>query len=109
MGSKLLHGRGCTTISDYSIEVGLVHSSGVSCLVEKTALQRVSCASQYHDGLRCYSFQDAPTFEAPLVGETTLATDAAAQTVLETYCLYQAEEFGNDADPRCQTVSGYQG
>merc|ERR1719191_2251144 len=35
-------GRVCATERDYTIEVGMIHSSGVSCLISNPQLQRVS-------------------------------------------------------------------
>ena len=35
-----------------AVELGEVHVSGVSCLVENPRLRRVACAEQYHGGLR---------------------------------------------------------
>jgi hypothetical protein len=56
----LSEGSVCSTESDFSIEVGTIHSSGVSCLLERPALQRVSCVEQRWGGLRCYESYDAP-------------------------------------------------
>jgi len=56
---------GCLKPSDFLIEVGTVHSSGVSCLVAKPELQKATCVphmagtSGGPNGLRCYS-GDAP-------------------------------------------------
>jgi hypothetical protein len=50
----------CAKPADYSVQVGTVHSSGVSCLLEKPALQRVACIEQMYGGLRCYEHYSAP-------------------------------------------------
>jgi hypothetical protein len=50
----------CAKAADFSVEVGTVHSSGVSCLLEKPALQRVACVEQMYGGLRCYEKYSAP-------------------------------------------------
>jgi hypothetical protein len=50
----------CGKPADFSVEVGTVHSSGVSCLLEKPALQRVACLEQMYGGLRCYEHYGAP-------------------------------------------------
>merc|ERR1712166_708737 len=44
----------CRDVSDYAIEVGTMHSSGVSCLIQEPSLRRASCVEQYYGGLRCY-------------------------------------------------------
>merc|ERR550537_1798972 len=48
----LPEGAVCATEKDFSIQVGTIHSSGVSCLLERPALQRVDCVEQRHGGLR---------------------------------------------------------
>jgi hypothetical protein len=54
-------GKPCERAADFAIEVGTVHSSGVSCLVSQPKLQRTSCVPQQEGaGLRCY--EDAPLF-----------------------------------------------
>jgi len=60
-----LHGdngeHNCNDPTDYNIEVGRVHSSGVSCLLTgSTVMRRGDCVSQYHGGLRCYEKGQAP-------------------------------------------------
>lgn len=50
----------CSKPADFSVEVGTVHSSGVSCLLERPALQRVACLEQMYGGLRCYEHYSAP-------------------------------------------------
>jgi hypothetical protein len=101
--STLVPGGRCAKASDYAIEVGSVHASGVSCLVQKPELQRVACAEQFHQGLRCYAHGDAPTPEPPRVDETALPTgDTVTDIDLATLCMYQPEEAA------CQTVSGFQ-
>jgi hypothetical protein len=59
-------GLSCNKNEDFSIEVGTVHSSGVSCLVAQPELQKASCvphmpmSSGDASGLRCYKDYDAP-------------------------------------------------
>merc|ERR1712072_1514725 len=50
----LAAGKYCKTASDYKIEIGTVHVSGVSCLVEESKFQRCTCVEQFYNGLRCY-------------------------------------------------------
>lgn len=58
----------CTGLEDYRVEVGAVHVSGVSCLLEETKLQRGVCVKQDCPrdscGLRCYS-GSAPVLTPP--------------------------------------------
>lgn len=44
----------CTHHSHFTIEVGKVHASGVTCLIRESRFQRGVCASQTYGGLRCY-------------------------------------------------------
>jgi hypothetical protein len=60
---------GCQTKGDYNIEVGTLHSSGVSCLIENPLFQRHTCVGQLWgvNSNRCYKNKDAPDFlEAPV-------------------------------------------
>jgi len=63
----LAPGAVCASAKDFSVTVGTIHASGVSCLISNKKLQRVSCASQLYGGLRCYSMMEAPTPELPPV------------------------------------------
>lgn len=54
----------CATDADFALEVGVVHSSGLSCLLDDphVANRRTTCAEQAHGGLRCYAghYEEAP-------------------------------------------------
>jgi hypothetical protein len=57
----------CNKIEDFGVEVGTIHSSGVSCLVAQPELQKASCVPHMPTwptgeatGLRCYKDMDAP-------------------------------------------------
>lgn len=106
--SELSGGR-CHSVSDYSIEVGAVHASGVSCLVSKPKLQRVACTDQFHGGLRCYGhFDAAPRPVPPLLGQSVLPSDEkVVDLTITTFCLNMPEEEARN-DARCQAVSGFQ-
>jgi hypothetical protein len=43
----------CETAADFSVEVGKVHVSGLSCLLSVPKLQTAQCFEQYFGGLRC--------------------------------------------------------
>merc|ERR1711937_1078908 len=62
--NTLAAGAYCKKASDYKIEIGTVHMSGVSCLVEESKFQRGTCVGQYYEGLRCYPGA-APTITVP--------------------------------------------
>jgi hypothetical protein len=94
----------CKKASDYKIEIGTIHVSGVSCLVEEAKFQRGTCVTQFYGGLRCYP-DAAPVITVPAATATappqaiapgTPAFDAA----LSSYCLYGPEEETRD-DPLC--------
>merc|ERR1711977_477420 len=48
----LAAGRFCKKASDYKIDIGTLHFSGVSCLIADSKFQRGTCVEQYHGGLR---------------------------------------------------------
>jgi hypothetical protein len=92
----------CRTLSDYAVEVGRVHVSGVSCLLKLPSFRRGACVEQYHGGLRCH-LDDAPDPFVPPPNVTTSAPTPAPTPVpsqLSTYCLYGPEEE-TAADPLC--------
>merc|ERR1712139_409617 len=45
----------CSTNADFSVEIGKVHVSGLSCLLSVPKLQTAQCFEQYFGGLRCVS------------------------------------------------------
>lgn len=101
----LADGQFCKKASDYKIEIGTLHVSGVSCLIEDPKFQRGTCVAQYHGGLRCYP-GDAPTLTVPAVTaaqatpQDAADADAALDAALSAYCLYGPEEETRD-DPMC--------
>merc|ERR1711918_102794 len=46
----LAAGKYCKKAADYKIDIGAIHVSGVSCLVEDPKFQRGTCVEQYHVG-----------------------------------------------------------
>jgi hypothetical protein len=66
----------CSKPADFAIEVGTVHSSGVSCLVAQPELQKAECvphAESYGEptGLRCYEKEALfPDFADPKKGKS---------------------------------------
>merc|ERR1711861_103026 len=44
----------CSRSSDYKIEVGKVHATGLECLLTNPKMQRGTCVPQMYGGLRCY-------------------------------------------------------
>jgi len=74
--STLLGGStACRSEADYSVEVGTIHASGVSCLIAKPELQRVSCVPQFGpapQSLRCYKqYASPPNPTPPPIGSIT--------------------------------------
>mmetsp|Transcript_1132 Transcript_1132/g.2367 ORF Transcript_1132/g.2367 Transcript_1132/m.2367 type:complete len:959 (+) Transcript_1132:1-2877(+) len=69
----------CLSVSDYSILLGEVSVSGVSCLLSDPKNRRTTCVSMYHGGLRCYS----PDMDVPQVTLPPLANPN--QVVPSTY------------------------
>merc|ERR1711959_104591 len=100
----LAAGRFCKKASDYKIDIGTLHFSGVSCLIADSKFQRGTCVEQYHGGLRCYPGA-APTLTVPSVNATKrIPKDAkyaaAVDAELSAYCLYGPEEETRE-DPMC--------
>jgi hypothetical protein len=100
----LAAGKYCKTASDYKIEIGTVHVSGVSCLVEESKFQRGTCVEQFYNGLRCYPGA-APSITVPAVAAKTIPqapapAPKAFDAALSSFCLYGPEEETRD-DPLC--------
>jgi len=105
-------GGACSTEKHYSVEIGTIHVSSVSCLLTDSKFQRVDCRSQYHGGLRCYRPPvEAPRLIPPRVQDDVRVSDLVAtdafQAAMGTWCLYGPEEVTQN-DPRCQLVAAYQ-
>jgi hypothetical protein len=96
-------GKYCKKAADYKIEIGTIHVSGVSCLVENKKFQRGTCVAQGVGGLRCYPGA-APKYvvpEAPApVAPAVTVEDEVFDIVKTTFCLYGPEEETSD-DPFC--------
>jgi len=69
----------CLTKKDYAIEIGKVHSSGVSCLLSQPKLQRAACVEMFHGGMRCYSGIPVPEVTPPLLASTQMGIDAEVE------------------------------
>jgi len=106
----LAAGKYCKKAADYKIDIGTIHVSGVSCLVEDPKFQRGTCVEQFqhipgtHGGLRCYPGA-APTITVPVVPEKVVPNEDAAapapfNPALSSFCLYGPEEETRD-DPLC--------
>jgi hypothetical protein len=121
----LPYGSACSQAADYKVEIGTVHVSGVSCLIEEPKFQRGVCVEQYHGGMRCYKtvapvltvpppptpgVLPTPKPTMPPVGATPTPTPLPTTaptppptipSVLSTFCFYGPEEITRD-DPNCQ-------
>jgi hypothetical protein len=118
--STLLSGAAtpCLTKKDYAVEVGKVHSSGVSCLLSQPKLQRAVCVEMKHGAdpkpLRCYSGLTPPVLTPPLLSSTQVDIDEStasgsyvppAGTSAGSYSpeevgVQPAPQSGNAAPPR---------
>jgi hypothetical protein len=99
----------CRSKSDYKVEVGIVHVSGVSCLISDPKLQRGACHEQRYKGLRCYE-SDIINPQPPALA--TLPSDDSedheeqvdeAEQVLSSWCLYGPEEETRN-HPDCRSA-----
>jgi hypothetical protein len=100
----LAAGKYCKMASDYKIEIGTVHVSGVSCLVEESKFQRGTCVAQFYGGLRCYPgaapVLTVPPAPSPTIPSAPAPAPPAFDPALSSFCLYGPEEETRD-DPLC--------
>mmetsp|Transcript_75653 Transcript_75653/g.202265 ORF Transcript_75653/g.202265 Transcript_75653/m.202265 type:complete len:1281 (-) Transcript_75653:28-3870(-) len=116
----------CTTAADYAVEVGKVHVSGVSCLLQDKRFRKGVCCRQYWpspavsngrmgiDGTyRCYRTLGScpeltiPTMPAAPVTPPPTPAPAQPATEFDTWCLFGPEEI-TQLEPNCQLVAGFQ-
>lgn len=109
-----LPGVDCTQHSDYRVEIGKVHASGLQCLLGQESFVRGECVAQFHGGLRCYQ-GDAPQVSQGTVGlpegaavsddlryhtldaVPQVAASPEAVAALTAFCLYgppERKDFG---------------
>jgi hypothetical protein len=85
----------CRKPSDYMIEVGSVHATGLECLLTNPKMQRGTCVPQAHGGLRCYDGAvpalSVPTgyFSIPDPDRSALSPKAE---LLLSFCQFAPEE-----------------
>jgi hypothetical protein len=87
--------KNCNQRSAYGLAVGMVHVSGVSCLLS-AGKQRGACAQQLKGGLRCYPG------EIPVPGVRAALEEAAPRSEPD-FCLYGPKEE-TMRDPLCRPV-----
>lgn len=89
----------CQTKSDYSVEVGKVHASGLQCLLGDAKFVKGQCVAQHWGGLRCYE-DAAPAVASPFYdigipghGDIDIfGADPKTKQALTAFCLYGPEE-----------------
>merc|ERR1712182_104534 len=100
----LAEGKYCKKASDYKIDIGTIHVSGVSCLVEDPKFQRGTCVEQYPGGLRCYPDKapklTVPSIKMPKIPQEDAKKKPPFDPSLSSFCLYGPEEETRD-DPLC--------
>jgi len=96
----------CKSEKDYSVEIGTIHSSGVSCLIAKEELQRVSCLSTYHgSSLRCYQPpMEAPNPVPPPIADMTVLSGLSGSYTPDPGAGRPACPFGRDGSGVCITA-----
>jgi hypothetical protein len=83
----------CEKPGDYSVELGEIHASGVSCLLENSMHSRKSCLPMKHGGLRCYDeLSAAVTVTENPPAPTPEPTAAPLPPSYVTKCLLRPEE-----------------
>jgi hypothetical protein len=55
----------CETAEDYSLDVGYVYSSGVTCMLSEERFRKTHCVEQYYGGMRCYDSEAAEPYIGP--------------------------------------------
>jgi len=96
----------CNKVSDFKVDLGTVHVSGVSCLVSENKFQRGVCVEQKNSGgLRCYDTAAptlaldpapaTPTHPDPVDDDDDDDDDNNDPTVT-AWCLYGPEEDTED-------------
>ena len=107
---QILQTRFCSSPSDFKIDAGTIHVSGVSCLVKQDQFQRGVCVEQAYGGLRCYD-DAAPviTYTPPAVATFTPdpivdpGAPAEIDEEITSFCLYGPEE-ATTSSPACAQV-----
>jgi hypothetical protein len=100
----------CRTERDFSIEVGKIHVSGVSCLISQPSLRSAACVEQYYGAspksLRCYPGDPPKVSPPPLpLREEVSFTGASSGDLLSTQCAYGPEEGGCPTEPEAEGAS----
>merc|ERR1712054_230147 len=68
----------CSKPEHFGVEVGVVHSTGISCLLEKQELRRVDCVEMMPSGVRCYDSGNLPSTKLPALAATDYDKGQAA-------------------------------
>jgi hypothetical protein len=93
--SLLGPGEFCTSHSDYKIEVGTIHASGIECLLSQPKMQRGNCVPQAYGGLRCYD-DTAPATPVPAgyfaIPKTNRKHLSEKAKLLLSFCQFAPEE-----------------
>jgi hypothetical protein len=92
----------CRKVSNYAVELGQVHVSGVSCLLDMPSFRRGACVEQHHGGLRCHvdTAPDPFVFPPNITTPNPTPMPTAVPSQLSLYCLYGPEEE-TKMDPLC--------
>jgi len=92
----------CNDKTDYTVEVGKIHASGLQCLLSNDKMTRGTCEKQEYDGLRCYDEgEEVPDIQVPIdfLGVPS-ATRARAEIVdmVVAFCQYADEGYTQHFD-----------
>jgi hypothetical protein len=85
----------CSGPSDYKIEIGKVHATGLECLLSNPKMQRGTCEPQMYGGLRCYDGMP-PLVEIPTgyvaIPDTDRTQLSQKAQLLLGFCQFAPEE-----------------
>jgi len=122
--STQAEGGACNSADDYALEVGTIHVSGVSCLLQSPKYRKATCCRHFWPqpvvsngqtgtagGYRCYATRGScPTLRPPSFDDEVAYIGQQYTPYnmdLGVWCLFGPEEV-TQHEPRCQLVAGYQ-
>mmetsp|Transcript_44527 Transcript_44527/g.96879 ORF Transcript_44527/g.96879 Transcript_44527/m.96879 type:complete len:747 (-) Transcript_44527:109-2349(-) len=92
----------CDDISDYKIQVGLLHVTGVSCLLQEDTFRRSSCTTQHFGGLSC-----GAAIPAPVVPPAALATHRVPWYTTPEELSFRVNDGGHDSERTAALYEAY--
>jgi len=95
----------CKDPSDFAVEVGKVHATGLECLLKNPKMTRGTCVDQLYGGLRCYDDEvpETPVPDGFIVVPPKHHDDlSASEQMLLGFCQYAPEEHTKPYEWFCE-------